>query len=67
MYSRLFEGGSRDRSNAPSGLDISVEPGMLVSLLPHDFKSEELRLWTFRLQADRNLEDRPDCSSDNVA
>ncbi len=67
MYSRLFEGGSRDHSNAPSGLDISVEPGMLISLLPHDFKSEELRLWRLRLQGDRNREDRPDGSSDSIA
>lgn len=55
MYSRLFEGGSRDDSNAPNGLDISVEPGMLISLLPHDFSSEELRLWRFKLQTGRAM------------
>jgi hypothetical protein len=48
MYSRLFELGS----SGPTGitaLDIEVEPGTLISLIPHDFKSPQLPIWRFVL------------------
>jgi len=49
MYSRLFEGATR----IPEGiaaLDIAVAPGMLTSIVPHDFASDELRLWRLTLE-----------------
>jgi hypothetical protein len=49
MYSRLFE----SSTTGPSGmtaLDIDVRPGMLVSLVPHDYESTELPLWRLQLQ-----------------
>ena len=49
MYSRLFE----SSTTGPAGttaLDISVRPGMLVSLVPHDYTSSELPLWRLHLQ-----------------
>lgn len=48
MYSRLFE----SSTNGPRGytaLDLNVEPGTLITLLPHDFRDDELPLWRFTL------------------
>jgi hypothetical protein len=49
MYSRLFESSTTGPGGATS-LDVSVRPGMLISLVPHDYSSIELPLWRFQLQ-----------------
>ena len=49
MYSRLFES-STTGPGGPTSLDISVRPGMLISLVPHDYASTEFPLWRFQLQ-----------------
>lgn len=49
MYSRLFE----SETLGPAGvtaLDLRIDPGMLVSLVPHDYDSSELPLWRFKVE-----------------
>ncbi len=43
MYARLFEVGTSG-PDGPTGLELKAEPGMLVSLIPHDYESAELPL-----------------------
>ncbi|WP_449371778.1 hypothetical protein [Arthrobacter psychrolactophilus] len=47
MYSKLFESSTSDHLGVTS-LDISVKPGMLVSLVPHDYDSSTLPIWRFK-------------------
>ncbi|MDJ0379084.1 hypothetical protein [Cryobacterium sp. PH31-L1] len=49
MYSRLFEGRTQNDLGV-TALDIAVEPGALVSLIPHDFHSDDLPLWKFEVR-----------------
>jgi len=51
MYARAFEYGTTGPAGV-TGLQIDPDPGMLVSLIPHDYDSEELPLWRFELVPD---------------
>lgn len=51
MYARAFEYGTTGPAGV-TGLQIQPDPGMLVSLIPHDYDSEELPLWMFELVPD---------------
>lgn len=46
MYARLFELGTRGPAGI-TALDMEVEPGALVSVIPHDYESADLPLWRF--------------------
>ena len=55
MYSRLFEN-STSGPDGTTALDISVRPGTLISLVPHDYDSSELPLWRFQVQPNQPAE-----------
>ena len=44
MYAQQFESGTTGPAGV-TGLDLHIEPGSLVSLIPYDYKSDDLPLW----------------------
>ncbi|MDQ0727471.1 hypothetical protein [Microbacterium sp. W4I20] len=59
MYSRMFEYNTSDASG-PLALDVDVEPGTLVTLIPHDFDfaNATLPLWLLTVHpADKEPEE----------
>ncbi|MCL2090161.1 MAG: hypothetical protein FWH11_02855 [Micrococcales bacterium] len=48
MYTQFFEIGTRGDAGI-IGLDLPTEPGAMISLIPHDYHSDDLPLWRFRI------------------
>lgn len=49
MYTRWFSQVTSDGASV-TALQASVEPGVVKSVIPHDFDSDRLRMWRFHLQ-----------------
>lgn len=49
MYARQFESGTTSPAGM-TGLDLPTQPGVLVSLIPHDYNSDDLHLWRFTIR-----------------
>lgn len=66
MYARMFE----SSTSGPAGiisLDFAHDPGILASLIPHDYESKELPIWRFELRPGDLLpaESAPDFARDD--
>jgi hypothetical protein len=55
MYSRMFETYTRGPQGV-TALDMRIVPGSMISLIPHDYSSDDVPLWRFELapRADEN-------------
>jgi hypothetical protein len=53
MYARQFESNTTGPAGV-TGLDIRTEPGSLTSLIPHDYQSDDLQIWRFRIHPVNN-------------